>query len=143
MDPLGFKPCRPSLVRYKKDKVSPIPGSHSSGINRAWALEKQLVELTGYGTVDWSDAQKAELLETGKVTGYTGHHINNAASAPEWQGDPRNIVFLTNGPNGGDHLHSLQGHRGSWKNKTSGRLIDRQEMMNQWEKAQNCWLTLI
>jgi len=58
----------------------------------------------GYGTVDWTDAQKAELLSTGKVGGFTGHHINNAASSPAWQGDPRNIVFLSNGPSGGDHL---------------------------------------
>jgi hypothetical protein len=35
----------------------------------------------------WTEAQKAELLRTGEVKGYTGHHINNVASAPDWKGD--------------------------------------------------------
>ena len=81
-------------------------------------------------------SSKTELKTTGKVKGYTGHHINNAASAPEWEGDPRNIVFLTNSPNGGEHKNGLQGHRNSqtettrkWTNPTTGRLIDRAEMM--------------
>lgn len=141
IDPLGLNNCKPSLVRYKKDKITPISGSYQSGINRAWALEKELVELTGHGTVEWTDSQKQELKSKGRVKGYTGHHINNAASAPLWQGDPRNIVFLTNTPNGGDHLGkngSNLGHRGTFQNKTTGRLIDRQEMMRQWKKNQNC-----
>lgn len=69
--------------------------------------------------------------------GYTGHHINNVegngALGYKWQGDPRNIVFLENGkhPSGNRHLNSNEGHRGSFKNSTRGRLIDRQEMINQ------------
>lgn len=47
IDPLGLNNCKPSLVRgEKKDKITPISGSYQSGINRAWALEKELVELT-------------------------------------------------------------------------------------------------
>lgn len=90
--------------------------------------------MTGSGTVGWSPEQLSELSSTGRIVGFTGHHINNSASAPEWQGDPRNIVFPSNGPNGGDHLNSNQGHRGNWSNSTSGRLIDRGEMMNQHKK---------
>ncbi|WP_080406839.1 hypothetical protein [Burkholderia ubonensis] len=83
----------------------------------------------------WTPAQVDELLSPGKVSGYTGHHINNVESNPAWAGDPRNIVFLSNGPNGGDHLNSLQGHRGNYQNATSGRLIDRSEMINQHQRA--------
>jgi RHS repeat-associated protein len=145
-DPFGLKPCKPSLVRYKPDKVTPQVGSYTTGINRAWALEKKLIEKTGFGTVDWTPAQldlikstkNADLTSTMSNAGFTGHHINNAAKSPGWEGDPRNIAFLSNGPNGGDHLHSNQGHRGNWQNETNGRLIDREEMMRQWTKAQGC-----
>ena len=137
-DPFGLKAC--NLVRYKKDKVTPQAGSYTTGINRAWAAEKKLVQRTGQGTVEWTEGQISELLSSGKVKGFTGHHINNAASAPTWQGDPRNIVFLSNGPNGGNHLNSLQGHRGNWQNPTDGRLIDRNEMIRQSEnqKGMKC-----
>ncbi|WP_338815833.1 hypothetical protein V9L05_24000 (plasmid) [Bernardetia sp. Wsw4-3y2] len=60
--------------------------------------------------------------------GYTGHHINNVADFPTWQGDPKNIIFLQNAnhPSGIDeHLLSNQGHRGAYTNQTNGRLIDR------------------
>ena len=133
MDPLGLAKCF-GLVRYKKDKVTPLSGSYASGINRAWAEEKRLVQLTGGGTVNWTEEEKVELLSAGKVKGYTGHHINNAAAHPDWKGDPRNIVFLTNSPGGGAHLNSSQGHRGAWSNSTSGRLIDRSEMVKMHEK---------
>jgi hypothetical protein len=128
------------------DKVTPLAGGRGTAINRAWALEKQLIEKTGFGTVDWTPAQidlikstkNADLTSVMSKAGFTGHHINNVSDYPAWAGDPRNIVFLSNGPNGGDHLHSNQGHRGNWDTKSNGRLIDREEMMKQWEKAQGC-----
>lgn len=91
-----------------------------------------MVSTTGSGTVNWTDAQKAELLRTGTVEDYTGHHINNVASAPDWKGDPRNIRFLKNGKVGmpNDKLHALTGHRGDYHNDTKGILIDRQAMID-------------
>jgi hypothetical protein len=83
-----------------------------------------------------SPEQIDELKSTGKVSGFTDHDINNVESNPAWAGDPRNIVFLSNGPSGGDHLNSLQGHRGNYQNATSGRLIDRQGMINQASKKE-------
>lgn len=49
------------------------------------------------------------------------------------QGDPRNIAFLQNGRNGtiNEHLYSNQGHRGSWGNSSTGRLIDREATLQQ------------
>ena len=69
--------------------------------------------------------------------GYTGHHINsveNGALGARWEGDPRNIVFLQNHehPSGiNEHVHSNQGHGGTTRNKTTGRLIDREATLKQ------------
>jgi hypothetical protein len=128
--------CELGLIRYKiRNSLTPLQGSRGTGINRAWKLEQELVKQTGQGTVDWTPSQMQELLSTGKISGFTGHHINNVAQFPEWAGDPRNIVFLSNQPNGGDHVHSLQGHRGTTQNPTNGRLIDREEMLRQHQKG--------
>lgn len=133
MDPEGLQDA-PGTVTYPlHPTLSPQSGSYSSGITRAWAQEQQLVRETGRGTVNWTSAQQQELLNTGRVRGYTGHHINNAATAPAWEGDPRNIRFLSNGRAGlpNDHLYADQGHRGNWQNSTRGRLIDRMEMVRR------------
>ncbi|WP_276606684.1 hypothetical protein [Lampropedia aestuarii] len=134
------------MVRYKLDKATPLSGGRSTGINRAWAMEKKLIETTGFGTIDWSTDQinlilstkNTELSSTMSGAGFTGHHINNVSKYPAWAGDPRNIIFLSNNPNGGDHLNSNQGHRGAWSNQSNGRLIDREEMIKQWKKSQEC-----
>ena len=140
-DPFGLQrqPCCCGLIRYRiREGLTPQPGARATAIARAWRLEQRLVEATGYGTVDWTAAQRTQLLSTGSVTGFTGHHINNVAQFPAWQADPRNIVFLSNSPNGGEHLNSLQGHRGAWQNETSGRLIDREAMIQRHEREQEC-----
>jgi RHS repeat-associated protein len=136
IDPDGLK-CQLGLIRYKiRDGVTPQPGSRGQGVNRAWKLERELVLQTGQGTVDWTPSQMQELLSTGKISGFSGHHINNVAQNPDWAGDPRNIVFLSNQPNGGDHMNSPQGHRGqSTSLPTKGRLIDREEMLRQHQKG--------
>ena len=102
--------------------------------------EKELVAAGG-GSRDWTAAEREVILSTKNnrqlssvmsEMGYTGHHINsvkgNGVLGGKWQGDPRNIVFLQNAnhPSGYDeHLHGLQGHRGSYDTPGKGRLIDR------------------
>jgi len=133
IDPYGLADA-PGTVTYPvHPTLTPQPGSYSTGISRAWAQERALVQETGRGTVNWTPAQQAELIKDGRVRGFTGHHINNAATQPAWEGDPRNIRFLANGRVGlpNDHLYSDQGHRGSWQNSTKGRLIDRVEMLKR------------
>jgi RHS repeat-associated protein len=155
-DPLGLA-CGPSLVRYKpRDELTAQAGSRQDAIDRAWALEKELLENGQVGTRAWSPAERNTILNTptgskpGQLSsvmsnsGYTGHHINsvknNGALGTKWQGDPRNIVFLenhkhpnsTNMPNAyNEHFHSPQGHRGTTNNTSRGRLIDRQAMIDQ------------
>jgi PAS domain-containing protein len=123
------------VIRYEiRPELTPQAGSRQDAINRAWIQEQELVRQTGRGSQVWTQTETDELLRAGQVTGYTGHHINNARSQPHgpaWQGDPRNIVFLPNGRGtpANDHLYSPQGHRGSWQNSTSGRLVDRERTL--------------
>lgn len=148
-DPLGLTGA-PSLIRYRPHPtLTAQAGSRDTAIARAWVQEKMLINQTGTGTRNWSPAEleaitstkNSQLTSVMSKLGYTGHHINsvegNGAFGTKWQGDPRNIVFLENhnhpnstrAPNAySEHVHSMQGHRGSTTNTTRGRLIDRQAM---------------
>ena len=53
-------------------------------------------------------------------------------------GDPRNIVFLQNDrhPSGfNEHVHGPRGHKGTTRNSTNGRLIDRDATLRQRNKC--------
>ena len=89
------------------------------GIKLAWEQERALVARTGRGTRDWTAAEIEELLTTGKVSGYEGHHINSALFSPELADNPSNIVFY----NKTEHLQI--GHGGNYQNVTFGELIYR------------------
>jgi len=65
----------------------------ASAVRNAWELERERV-LRGTGTRQWSVSQQAELINTGKVTGFEGSHILEASVYPEHAGDPKNIQFL-------------------------------------------------
>lgn len=145
-DPFGLAGL-PDVVRYApRAELVAQAGSRETGIARAWAQEKLLIEKTGMGTRNWTPAEidlikatkNGDLTEVMSRKGYTGHHINsvekNGALGTKWQGDPRNIVFLENHkhpnsknrPNAyNEHYHSKQGHRGKTTNLSVGRLIDR------------------
>ncbi|WP_281257270.1 hypothetical protein [Laceyella sediminis] len=142
----GTKPVSPNdklteplpLIQFKANpNLTPQAGSRATAINRAWRLEKELVQQTGRGTYPWTESEINELLRTGKVRGYTGHHIINAENGElgaAWQGDPRNIRFLYNRGKGNEHVAGLKGHRGKFTNPTNGRLIDRQAMIEYYRK---------
>ncbi|NIF24407.1 RHS repeat domain-containing protein [Candidatus Pantoea multigeneris] len=139
IDPWGLS--AEGLVRYKPvSTLSSQPGARATAISRAWGEERELVAAGG-GTREWSAGEREVIISTKNNRqlssvmsdmGYTGHHINsvkgNGILGEKWQGDPRNIVFLQNAnhPSGFDeHLHGLQGHRGSYETPGKGRLIDR------------------
>jgi RHS repeat-associated protein len=131
-DPLGLM----AIVTIPIAGATPEPGGRQTGINRAWGQERDLVNRGG-GTRAWTPSERAIIQDPGPTSriasrmsraGYTGHHINNAASFPNWTGDGRNIVFLQNGrhPSGfNEHLHATNGHGGAYRNQTTGDLIDR------------------
>ena len=60
----------------------------------AWAQERELVSFGHCGTHPWNEAEKAELLATGKVTGYQGQYIISVEKSPRLATKPNNIVFV-------------------------------------------------
>jgi len=117
----GTKKCVDSVKKARAPRTD-LDRARERGVDRAWADEKDLVKRSGKGTVKWTDAEKKELLETGRVKGYQGHHINNVKDHPAMADNPNNIKFVRGGP---DHLSE---HGGNYQNKTTGPLIDRKGM---------------
>jgi RHS repeat-associated protein len=95
-----------------------ITYSRRAAVRKAWKEEQQLVKGKGNGTMSWTKSEKAELLKTGKVKGYEGHHINNVKDHPELAGNSNNVTFVKRD----EHL-SL--HGGNFKNETHGKLLKR------------------
>ncbi len=82
----------------------------------AWKNERNLVKK-GKGTRDWTLEQQKDILERGKAydengKAFEGQHMRSAEANPEYQGDPKNIQFLT-------RREHLEAHGGSWKNPTN------------------------
>lgn len=74
--------------------------------------------------------------------GYTEHHINSvegiSSLGAKWNGDPRNIGFLQNDrhPSGfNEHVLEPREHKGTTRNSTNGRLIDRGATLRQHNKC--------
>lgn len=83
-----------------------------NAVRKAWKNEYNNVKSGGNGlTRSWSPAERAELIKTGKVHGYQGHHIKSVKGFPGLAGDPTNIQFLT-------RAEHLQAHSGNWRNIT-------------------------
>lgn len=105
------------LIQFSKmDKSS---GTRQTAVTKAWKYEQAEVQMGGKGTGNFTSQQRQELLETGRVRGAEGHHINNVADHPELQGNPDNIKMVR------DRAAHLEEHHGDFKNETSGALIDR------------------
>ena len=121
-------------IRARKSSRAKIPTvaqkSASRGylrqkaVRQAWRQEAELVRKTGRGTRDWTPRQLDRLRKGKKVPGYVGHHIRDVSShSKRWTGDPRNIKLVT------ERQHLKKEHRGSFRNPTTGKLIDRQKML--------------
>lgn len=91
----------------------------SKAVKQAWKQEVDLVKRTGQGTRAWTRAEIKELLGTGKVKGYFGHHINSVKGSPQLAGNPNNIRFIK-----GVQNHLIE-HGGNFQNVTYGDLLDR------------------
>jgi hypothetical protein len=97
----------------------PLGNERRAAVRQAWAQERALVKETGQGTVDWTRAERAQLLSTGKVSGYVGHHINSVSGSPGLAGNPNNIRFVT-------YTQHFNLHMNNWRNATYGDLLNRQ-----------------
>ena len=126
IDPLGLKTYRRKNGRFGKkpgrkteaSRIAELNHRRRKGVQDAWKAEKEMVEKTGRGTREWTDAEIEELLNTGKVSGYVGHHIYSVHKYPQRADDPNNIRFLT--PD--EHLAE---HNGDYHNQTEGKLVIR------------------
>ena len=110
-------------------------GSRNKAVLLARQYEKADIDMGGRGSGNWTseDIKKIRGLTWDEVSkrekllwveGSEGHHINNVADYPELQADPDNIQFYRTKKD-----HMALGHKGSFQNKTSGELIDRNQML--------------
>lgn len=88
----------------------------NKAILAAWNKEQELVQK-GKGTREWTLEQQQDILEKGKAydedgVAFQGQHMKSAEMYPEYQGDPRNIQFLT-------RVEHLEAHDGNWRNPTN------------------------
>jgi RHS repeat-associated protein len=88
----------------------------------AWKYERDLVTMTGEGTRKWTKAEERELVQTGRVTGYQGHHIQNVAHHPYLSNVSDNIQFVTRS----EHYEL---HNGNFRLPTTGPLLTRESMV--------------
>lgn len=105
------------------DRMSQLPNGDTSlrndGVGLAWRYEQAEIQMGGKGSTNWTDTQRQEILNSGKVRGAEGHHINSVKDHPTQQANPDNIEFAK------DRNEHLQKHGGDFRNPTEGDLIDR------------------
>lgn len=115
-----------------QSKVSTLPpgdtGYRNEGVGLAWKYERAEIEMGGSGSSNWTDSQRQEILNSGRVRGAEGHHINSVKAHPDQQANPDNIEFVR------DRDEHLQRHGGDFKNPTEGKLIDRNERLEDINK---------
>lgn len=87
-------------------------------VDKAWEQEAARVRNGQPGTVNWTADERRQLHDTGRVSGYQGHHINDVHSNPTMARDPNNIRFEKRST----HFES---HQRNWRNSTKGPLIKR------------------
>jgi RHS repeat-associated protein len=130
-DPIGL-PGGLNLYQYAPNPLmwidpwgwcKQLRNARKAAVGKAWKQEKELVKSTGEGTRWWSPAQKQELLATGKVKRFEGHHINSAKGHPELAANPDNVKFV----NG--RAEHLAEHGGNFRNQTTGDLLKRSEKL--------------
>ena len=83
---------------YYAEKILLVNTTNFRGDYRvadAWKMERQLVRETGEGSRSWTPEQMTELLDTGKVKGFVGDHINTVNGNLVQAADHRNIQFVT------------------------------------------------
>ena len=101
------------------DATKSVKSLRRSAVKKAWKNERNNVINGGPGSSRlWTSSEKVELLKTGKVKGYHGHHMFSVNRFPSLAGESSNIQFLT--PK--EHLCA---HRGNWRNATFGPYVPR------------------
>jgi len=77
-------------------KVAVKASDRTKAVRQAWKNERINVQAGGNGVSrHWTALEKTELLSTGKIKGYQGHHMKSVRGYPQLASDPTNIQFLT------------------------------------------------
>jgi hypothetical protein len=100
-----------------------IKADRQYAVNQAWKQEAEQVRRTGRGTRAWTADELRQLRDTGRVSGYEGHHINSVKGNEGNRAlirNPNNIEFVKKGK--AEHLGR---HGGLTRNPTTGPLIRR------------------
>ena len=121
VDPDGRGPVATAL-RAARKALAPklLHAARQRAVRQAWAIERGFLRSGKETSMKLSTKECDELLKTGRVSGWEGHHINSASvDNLKLASDPSNIFFVK-----GRQAH-LDLHGGNWKNETSGPLIDR------------------
>jgi hypothetical protein len=115
--------------QYLENKMNRLPNGDTSlrneGVGLAWRYERAEIEMGGKGSANWTEEQRQEIINNGKVRGAEGHHINSVKEHPELQANPDNIEFVK------DRNEHLQKHGGDFRNPTEGELIDRNARLEE------------
>jgi RHS repeat-associated protein len=100
--------------------------ARKDAVKEAWQMERRILKEQGPEkmTIVLTKAEQDELIKTGKVTGWYGHHINNVADHDlAMARDPNNIKFVK-----GIKAH-LEEHGNNFGNATSGPLMERSRIL--------------
>jgi RHS repeat-associated protein len=103
-----------------------IKNAKRRGVKRAWAQEKKLIEGGNEGSRQWSKKERRELLTTGKVRDYNGHHQNSVSGEVTFDGKiaraeaPENVKFMKS-----KEHRRLHEENGGYSTPTEGELIER------------------
>jgi RHS repeat-associated protein len=81
-----------------------LKAAKNRAVRAAWKEERQLIASGRRGTRNWTESQKKELLERGKVDGFEGHHRNTANGNEDLAGNPDNIEFLSKPDHSDTHI---------------------------------------
>lgn len=99
-----------------------------TAVRGAWKVEQTLARQNR-GTRRWSVGQRAELLATGRVKGYEGHHMKSVKMYPQYAGNPQNIQLLTES----EHLRA---HNGNYHNPSNGYYNAQTKKMESFQQKE-------
>ncbi len=115
----GVRAIADAAARRKAERA--LRYARQRAVRDAWKMERQLA-IKGFPTSrSWTDDQLTELIDTGKVKGFVGDHINTVNGNVSLAANHRNIQFSTVAEHNARHAAA-----GGFQTPISGQaMIDR------------------
>ncbi len=118
-----------TLSPQEREQRRQLTNARQNAVRGAWKEEQQRV-ARGRGTRNWSPEEQKELLKSGRVKGYEGHHMKSVRDFPQYAGDEKCIQFLSED----EHLNGA--HQGSYHNATNGYFNPETGVMEEFSGSQ-------